>query len=154
MNKKIKQYIAKYHETLPISKRNQHLIVDSFYFCADKKSANICSELVSKGIKTATCSMKYWYEHDNEPMPVVGQLFVITDWDGEPTSIIEIISVAQSRYCDIDKEFACAEGEGDKTLEYWRKVHWGFFSKECEGLGIEFTEDMLLILEKFKVVYK
>jgi len=87
-------------------------------------------------------------------MPVVGQLFVITDWGGEPTSIIEIISVTEDRYGDVDEELACAEGEGDRILEYWRRVHKDFFSKECEGIGVEFTEDMMLVLEQFKVVYR
>ncbi len=35
------------------------------------------------------------------------------------------------------EEFAASEGEGDKSLEWWRNAHWKFFSRECEDLGIE-----------------
>ncbi|HAS8183051.1 ASCH domain-containing protein, partial [Vibrio vulnificus] len=51
-------------------------------------------------------------------------------------------------------EFAALEGEGDKTLAWWREAHWNFFSRECVELGISPSEDMLLVLEQFKVVYK
>ncbi|MFA0678261.1 ASCH domain-containing protein, partial [Vibrio sp. 10N.222.51.A6] len=41
-----------------------------------------------------------------------------------------------------------------KTLEWWREAHWNFFSRECEELKISPSEDMLLMLERFKVVYQ
>ncbi|HAS6121827.1 TPA: RNA-binding protein, partial [Vibrio vulnificus] len=37
---------------------------------------------------------------------------------------------------------------------WWREAHWNFFSKECVVLGISPSEDMLLVLEQFKVVCK
>lgn len=50
-------------------------------------------------------------------------------------------------------KFDTAEGEGDKSLKWWREAHWKFFSRECEELSIEPNEEMLLVLERFKVVY-
>ena len=38
-------------------------------------------------------------------------------------------------------------------MAWWRQAHWRFFSLECEELGIEPTEDMLLVLERLKVVF-
>ncbi|PXM28036.1 ASCH domain-containing protein, partial [Klebsiella variicola] len=43
--------------------------------------------------------------------------------------------------------FARKEGEGDLSLEYWKREHQRFFS--CEG---HFSEDMELIAEEFEVV--
>lgn len=86
-------------------------------------------------------------------MPSVGHLQVVTDWQGEPICIIEITSVDTCKYCDITAEFAALEGEGDKSLEWWREAHWKFFSLECQELGITPTPEMLLVLERFKVVY-
>ncbi|MGO2513920.1 ASCH domain-containing protein [Marinomonas polaris] len=62
--------------------------------------------------------------------------------------------ISWSNKTEISAEFAAAEGEGDKTLAWWREAHWAFFSTECEELDIEPTEDMLLVLERFKVVYQ
>ena len=123
------------------------------YFCADEENANICSELILRGEKTASCSMKYWYESGLEPMPMVGTLQVVTDWCGRPTSIIRTTEVSECRFREVTAEFAASEGEGDKSLEWWREAHWDFFSAECEEQGLEPSQDMVLVLEKFKVVY-
>jgi uncharacterized protein YhfF len=98
--------------------------------------------------------MEHWYSHEGEPMPQVGHLQVVTDWHGNPVCIVEISSVSISKYCDVSAEFAAEEGEGDKSLQWWREAHWDFFSKECAELGIEPTQEMMLVLERFKVVYK
>jgi uncharacterized protein YhfF len=68
--------------------------------------------------------------------------------------IIETMSVYESRFCDVDEAFAVAEGDGDKSLAWWREAHWRFFSDECRELDIKPAETMLLLLERFKVVYR
>lgn len=45
------------------------------------------------------------------------------------------------------------EGEGDMSLEYWRKIHRVFFTEELKDLEKEFTEDMMVVCEEFEVVY-
>ena len=51
-------------------------------------------------------------------------------------------------------EVVVAEGEGDKTLAWWREAHWNFFSRESKELKITPNEDMILVLERFKVVHQ
>ena len=53
-----------------------------------------------------------------------------------------------------DIRLANIEGEGDKSLRYWREVHKNFFKRELEALNMEFIEDMLVVFEEFEVVYK
>lgn len=153
MNEVQNKFLEKYLKSLNAKEGIKHPNTIVSYFCADEENANICSDLVLRGEKTSTCSMKYWYESGLEPMPEVGNLQVVTDWDGNPTSIIEITDVSECKFCDVTAQFAALEGEGDKSLEWWRKVHWDFFSIECEELGIKPSDDMVLVLEKFKVVY-
>ncbi|MGI9278254.1 MAG: ASCH domain-containing protein [Endozoicomonas sp.] len=43
--------------------------------------------------------------------------------------------------------------EGDLSIEWWREAHREFFSRECEALGIPFSEDCELVLEHFRLVY-
>ncbi|MCK5601065.1 ASCH domain-containing protein [Candidatus Pacearchaeota archaeon] len=153
MNEEQKDFLFSYLDGLSEEDRKKYTSFSTDCFCADEKNANICSELIRSGVKTAGCSMKYWYESGLEPMPTVGHLQVVTDWHGEPTSIIEIVSVSECKFSDVSEEFAAAEGEGDKSLNWWREAHWDFFSKECEELGMEASESMDLVLERFKVVY-
>ena len=153
MNKVQKEYRNKYLDSLDYKRRDKYSNFSANYFCADEENANICAELILCGEKTATCSMKYWYESDLEPMPQVGNLQVVTDWTGKPTSIIETIDVSECKFSEVTAEFAALEGEGDKSLSWWQEAHWDFFSKECQEQGIVPSEDMVLVLEKFKVVY-
>ena len=54
----------------------------------------------------------------------------------------------------VSEEHAYKEGEGDRSLEYWRKVHKEFFTEELKSLNQEFDENMELVCEEFEVVYK
>ena len=114
---------------------------------------NLCAELILIGQKVATCSLNVWYESGEEQMPAIGHLQVVVDWNGKPICIIETDSVEMCKYSDVTAEFAYAEGEGDRSLEWWQKTHWDYFAKECEELSIRPNESMMLVLERFHVVY-
>ncbi len=154
MDDQCKAFLDQYRETLAPDEASKYNSFSADYFCADEYNANVCADLILKGEKQASCSMAYWYDYEGEPRPQVGHLQVVTDWDGKPVCIIEVTSVTDCKYKDVTPEFAAAEGEGDKSLKWWRKAHWDFFSKECEELGIELTENIHLVLERFQVVYK
>ncbi|MGQ4002121.1 ASCH domain-containing protein [Francisellaceae bacterium CB300] len=147
-------YLDEYLDSLPASVAQKYISFDSGYFCADEYNANICANLILRGEKRASCSLEYWYSHKGEVIPKVGHLQVVTDWSGKPICIIELTSISKCKYREVTAEFAVEEGEGDKSLKWWREAHWRFFSLECKELGIEPNEDMLLVLEQFKVVYK
>lgn len=153
MDTACQNYLNRYLHTLPRDVAVNYQSYSADYFCADEVNANLCADLILRGEKTATCSLEYWYSQKGEIMPKVGHLQVVTNWQGDPVCIIEITSVSQCQYNEITAEFASAEGEGDKSLEWWKDAHWRFFSLECEELDIEVKHDMLLVLERFKVVY-
>ena len=154
MEEKAQNYLNQYLQSLTDSDRKKYQSYSADYFCADEYNANLCADLIRIGQKTASCSLKYWYQFDNEPMPEVGHLMVVTDWNSNPICIIEINSVKECKYCDVSEQFAYLEGEGDRSLKWWRKAHWEFFAKECKELSIEPNEDMMLVLEQFHVVHK
>lgn len=54
---------------------------------------------------------------------------------------------------EVSEEFAIAEGEGDRTYRYWWDEHEKFFRKELNTIGHEFSEDMLLVCERFEVIH-
>lgn len=154
MEEQSKVYLEKYLSSLNASERQQYQSFSSDYFCADEHNANLCAELIRIGQKTATCSLNYWYESGDESMPTVGHLMVVVDWEKKPVCIVETDSVEICQYNKVTPEFAYAEGEGDRSIEWWHKTHWDFFSKECAELGIEPDDSMQLVLEKFHVVHQ
>jgi len=54
----------------------------------------------------------------------------------------------------VTAEHAWKEGEGDKSLAFWRDVHEKFFAECLREAGLEFTPDMKVVCEEFAVVYK
>jgi len=153
MEEQSRLYLEKYLNTLSDSDRLKYHSFSSDYFCADEHNANLCAELIKIGQKTATCSLSHWYGSGEEAMPTAGHLMVVIDWARNPVCIIEINSVEKCKYNEVTSEFAYEEGEGDRTLEWWRKAHWDFFAKECSDLGIEPNENMTLVLERFHLVF-
>jgi len=46
----------------------------------------------------------------------------VLDGRANPRCVIESIEVTYRRYNDVDAAFAYEEGEGDRSLAYWRSV--------------------------------
>lgn len=127
---------------------------ESWSFCDNKLDANELSDLVKSGVKCATTSLFLCYEVENEPIPKVGDLSIVTDWEGMAQSVIEIIKVEVISFNDVTREFAYKEGEGDRSLSHWRRVHIDFFSRVTADLHKEFNQEMLVVCEEFKLVNK
>jgi uncharacterized protein YhfF len=126
---------------------------EAWYFCDNEADANELGALVLTGIKTATCGLLWEYEAEGEKVPAVGDLSIIIDWDGNPLGIIETTEITIRPYGEVDASFAYDEGEGDRSLAYWRAAHWRFFTRECAGIGREPVEDMPLVCERFRLIY-
>ena len=109
--------------------------------------------LIVDGTKTATCSALWEYEAEGEPLPKVGAKTIVLDGNNDPLCIVETIEVAVRPYDEVDARFAYEEGEGDRSLEYWRDAHWRFFSRTLPGIGKEPTMEMPLVCERFRVIY-
>lgn len=125
----------------------------SFYFCDNRKDANICAELVVMGKKQATATSLWWFETHNEPLPKAGDQFVITDWNGNAKAVIETIKIEQVPYHEISAEFAKIEGEGDLSLAHWKRVHKAYYKREMKPYEVSFIETMIIVCEYFKTLY-
>lgn len=104
--------------------------------------------LVRDGPKRATASLHSAYDGD-EPMPRLGDLGVILDGRGHPLCVIRTTGVEVRRFGDVDAEFAWTEGEGDRSLEYWREAHISFFAAD----GRPFGEDTAVVLQRFELLW-
>ncbi|MBY6762994.1 ASCH domain-containing protein, partial [Clostridium botulinum] len=93
------------------------------------------------------------YISENAPLPPDGGYNLILNTKGEAICIIETTKVYTIPFNQVKEEHAYKEGEFDRTLISWRKCHSKFFSMELKEIGQEFTEDMLVVCEEFKVVY-
>jgi uncharacterized protein YhfF len=116
--------------------------LETFSFGDNPALADELAELVLAGKKTATC-----WAAEQGLLTDDGKRMVVLDGAGRPRAVIETVELTQHRFPDVDAAFANDEGEGDRTLAYWRRAHEVYFTR----LG-QFTPDMLLWCERFRVV--
>ena len=114
----------------------------SFAFGDNPELADELLDLVMKGFKTATCSTE-----DEPNTSTAGEQWIVCDGLGVPRCVIESTEVGYRRFPDVDATFAFEEGEGDRSLAYWREAHRAYFGR----LG-KFSEDMMLMCERFRLV--
>lgn len=112
------------------------------------------AKLVVDGIKTATSSAYVGYEIEHEELPKAGEYSIILDSKEEAVCIIQTTQVTILAFNEVSSEHAYKEGENDRSLENWRKVHKAFFERELASYDRKFDESMLVVCEEFKVVYK
>jgi uncharacterized protein YhfF len=138
---------------------DQHLedaFVDApktIHFCDNEKDANECLDLVMKNVKKATSPSLLGLQLRNERLPKIGEFFVITDWSGKAKCIVKTTAVKLKPYFSIDENYALKEGEGDKSLAYWKKTHWDYYTRELSEFNREPRESMIVICQEFEKVF-
>jgi uncharacterized protein YhfF len=126
---------------------------DVWYFGDNQELADKLYPLVLRGVKHATASLLWEYERDTEAPPTPGGYSVIIDFAGAPRCVVQTTDVRITPFDQVDAQFASEEGEGDRSLTYWRRAHWDYFSGRCQTLGKTPSQDMPVVCERFRVVY-
>lgn len=108
---------------------------------------------VLQGMKTATSSACELYQLDEEPIAEVGEYNILLDSKDNAQCVIRTTRVEVLPFDAVTAEMAAKEGEGDLSLEYWRKVHTEFFTDELSDAGLQFTPKTPVVYEEFEVVY-
>lgn len=109
--------------------------------------------LVVDGTKTATCSSLEMLSLEGEPVPRPGDYSVILDSAGEAVCIIRTTKVYIERFDRVSADHAFLEGEGDRSLGYWRRIHMEYFSEELGAAGLSFDKSSELVCEEFELAY-
>ncbi|PCI36386.1 MAG: hypothetical protein COB53_09790 [Elusimicrobia bacterium] len=135
--------------TLPVLECNGFESIGAWSFGDTPELADKLGALVLAGKKTATSGLKILYEKDQEPIPQPGDLSIILNSRKEQICVIETTEVIILPFSEIGEDIAREEGEGDLSLEYWRRVHKEYFSKYCD-----FKDTMEVIAERFRLVEK
>ena len=153
-NSEIKNYWSEYLDSLPEDERSSNIIFSAEQWGDNNELAEELSQLIVSGIKTATCSSLWEYEFEGSKIPEEGIKTIVLNGKNEPVCIIETVNVQIIPFENVDEDFAFQEGEGDRTLEHWRKAHWNFFTRTLNKIKKQPALDMQLVCEKFKVIYK
>jgi len=117
--------------------------LETFSFGDSPDLADRLLELVLSGAKRATC----WAESQGLLSAEIGKMMVVLDGRGAPKAVLKTVELTKRRFDEVDEAFAYDEGEGDRSLRYWREAHTQYFTR----LG-RYAPDMMLWCERFEVV--
>ena len=111
------------------------------------------TKLTLNGIKTATASAYPFYEYENSELPKADDYSIILWEDGTAACIIRTERVSVVPFLQVTAEHAYKEGEGNRSLTYWRRIHAEVFAEELTKIHKQFSDDMLVVCEEFKMIY-
>ena len=152
-NESIEAYWKQFLASLPPDSPHHTKTYTAEGWGDDPEMADELGALIAQEVKTATCSALWEWEVEGNPIPEVGYITIVLDGRDEPLGIVETIEISIRKYNEVDADFAREEGEGDLSLDYWRKAHKNYFSRVLRKIGKEFSEEMPLVCERFQVIY-
>jgi uncharacterized protein YhfF len=116
------------------------------------ETADEGTALILNGTKTLTSS-PFW-DYPDGKIPFVGALAVLLDGSRRPRGIVETTRVEIMPFGAITEEMARAYGEGERTIEWWRRVMGAFYRASAARHGQILTDDTPHIWEWFTVVHR
>jgi uncharacterized protein YhfF len=126
---------------------------DLYQFGDSAELAEELLRLVLHGPKRATAGSVAEYEVEGVPVPVVGDRSIACDALGRPRAVLRTTDVRVGPLSSVDEAFARDEGEGDRTRAYWLRAHEAYFRRVLPALGVEYSDDLPVVFERFEVVY-
>lgn len=108
---------------------NPAALEGAFAFGANSHDANVLSDLVNRGIKTATTSIY----STQEDVPVVGMYAIVLNGQNEPVCVVQNETVEIMPFKNVSAKHAYLEGEGDRSYESWRQVHQIFLLENVKN---------------------
>ena len=125
----------------------------SYQIGSDESHANEGAKLILSGEKTATSTLLWSLENNNEALPKVGDLCVIEDGNGVPVCVVQTTWIEIIPFSDVDADFTRDYSEADGSLEGWYKIFSEYYSKECNAMNRVLTDETPLVCERFQVIF-
>lgn len=134
---------------------DRNIPYQAWAFCGGGPVGDELANLVMIGRKFGTASAydDYIWEDCLDEIPKVGDYSIVLNDNGDALCVIRDYEVYIRPFGDVSPFHAFSEGEGDFSLDYWRRVHIDFFEPSFKENGVAFTDDSLIVCEKFCVEY-
>lgn len=122
-------------------------------FGRDPVLARRILDLIVAREKTGTFAVDWEFESRPADRPQPGDLYIVTDHEGQPGALIRITATEVLPYRAIDERHIACEGPALRSLGPWRELHWNFWRGVLMPLGREPAEDMPVLWQRFELLY-
>ena len=112
----------------------------------NQKLSDELFSLVLSGEKTAT---SYLYDENEK---IESGFSVLTNWKKTEKLLIETTRCYVTPFGKVTGAHAFKEGEQDKTLDSWRKIHKKYFEKLLKEKNLTLNDNTKIVCEEFKLI--
>ncbi|NUO60609.1 MAG: ASCH domain-containing protein [Hamadaea sp.] len=141
-----------YLETLPPEGRPADPFVEAS-FAGPRESTDELLGLYLTGRKTAGSSIEEDFLAAGDPLPRVGNFWILLTSREEPGCLLRTEKIVVHKFYDVPPEVALAEGEGDLSLDHWRRVHRELYEPHLAEWGLASIADATVVTEYFTLVF-
>lgn len=118
-----------------------------------ERASNAIIPLILAGLKTGTFSLASDYANERGGLPKVGDLYLVTHFDGRPAFIYRLTEVELVPFGKISTSHVAVEGPTLREIEPWRKVHATAWEPVLAKRGETLTAETPVAFQRFVVVY-
>lgn len=145
-------FFAEYLARLPARRRPRRPFVEASY-PGRRAVADKLIRLYLAGKKCAGSSLVRDFESAGDPLPRRGNYWIALDGRGRPRLLLRTLRVEINRFGAIPRRVVAAEGEGDLSTGYWKRVHRAAWAPHLTKWGIEDLERAEVITEHFALLH-
>ncbi|HEY7718200.1 MAG TPA: ASCH domain-containing protein [Pedococcus sp.] len=123
------------------------------WFGDSPEMADELLEAVLDGPKRATSALVAEFADGDEELPRIGSHWICCDGSGRPRLVVRSVELRVGPVSSVDEAFAYDEGEGERTREWWLDAHQGYWQRSCARMGIDYSDSLEVVFERFVVVW-
>lgn len=154
---KLKPLEERYWQGFLSTQTNPQFLHNTLVYAGCAGNPQVTDELLAlyfNGKKSAGSSVLEDFLAAGDPLPRVGNHWIYLDSAGQPRCILRTERIVMNKFKDVPVEIAIAEGEGDLSLPYWRRVHSEIYSPYLTEWGVPDLQEATIITEFFTIVYR
>ena len=133
-----------------VSKEEKH---EAWAFCGGGPVADELLSLVLEGKKFGTASIYEDYLLEGDDIPGEREYSIVLDSKGDAACVIRNFEVKVEPFYRVSEYHGYSEGEEERNLIAWRRIHDNYWKPDFERLNIASAENCHVVLEKFTVEY-
>jgi 5-formyltetrahydrofolate cyclo-ligase len=145
------EFWQRYLRSLPESARPLDPFVEANY-CGNREITDELLALYLQGKKHAGSGLVKDYETAGDPLPQVGNYWIILDSGDNPRCLVRTVAVERHLFRNIPAKIAQAEGEGDGSVDYWKRVHGELYRPFLAQWGITSLDEAEVVTEFFELL--
>jgi len=141
-----------YLDTVPDKESLQDVFVEAMPAGNFQITDNLI-ELYFAGKKIAGSSLVEDFASAGDPLPKVGNFWIVLASDKKPKLILKTKKIEIHKFAEVPQYVATAEGEGDLSLDYWKREHAKIYEPHLANWGIKDLNQANVITEFFELVF-